>query len=83
MLVSNELLDDPAGLRARMDEEGYLFLRGILPTAVLAKLLDDVTTILHRIGWIRGGAARLEAESLVLPCREGEARYFEALDEIQ
>ena len=83
MLVSNDLLGDPAALRARMDEEGYLFLRGIMPATTLVQLLEEVTGILHRIGWIRGGAARLAAESLVLPCREGEPRYFEALDRIQ
>lgn len=83
MLAANDLLDDAAAFRARMEAEGYLFLRGILPVAVLEQLLDDVTAVLQAIGWIRGGAARLEAESLVLPCREGESRYFEALDEIQ
>lgn len=80
MMVSNDLLDDAVALRARMEVEGYLFLRGILPLSVLEQLLDDVTAVLHRVGWIRGGAARLAAESLVLPCREGESRYFEALD---
>jgi len=83
MVASNDLLDDAAALRARIEAEGYLFLRGILPVAVLQQLLDDVTAVLQAIGWIRGGAARLEAESLVLPCREGESRYFEALDKIQ
>lgn len=83
MLASNDLLGDPASLRARMDEDGYLFLRAIMPIAVLAMLLDEVTAILHRVGWIHGGLARLLAESLTLPCREGEPRYFEALDQIQ
>src|SRR5690606_15185064 len=83
MPASNDLLGDPGALRARMDAEGYLFLRAVVPPDVLAQLQDEVTAILARIGWIRGGAVRLAAESLVLPCREGEPRYFEALDAIQ
>ena len=83
MLVSSDLLGDQTALRERMEEQGYLYLPGLLPAAVLAQLLDEVTAVLQRIGWIRGGAARLAAESLVMPCREGEPAYFEALDEIQ
>ena len=83
MLASNDLLDDPGALRAHMEAEGYLLLRGIVPTVALTHLLDDVTAVLARIGWVRGGATRLAAETLVLPCREGEPRYFEALDQIQ
>ncbi|MDP4789260.1 MAG: phytanoyl-CoA dioxygenase family protein [Haliea sp.] len=83
MKVANALLADTRALQAQMDEDGYLFFRGLLPNAVLAALRDDVTAVLHDIGWIRGGADRLAAESQVLPCREGEPRYFEALDRIQ
>jgi ectoine hydroxylase-related dioxygenase (phytanoyl-CoA dioxygenase family) len=83
MRASNDLLDDPAALCAQLEAEGYLLLRGIVPTAALAHLLDEVTAILAGLGWVRDGAARLAAESLVLPCREGEPRYFEALDQIQ
>lgn len=30
-LESNDLLSDPSGLRKRLRDDGYLFLRGILP----------------------------------------------------
>lgn len=83
MKVANALLADGPALQARMAEDGYLFFRDLLPTRVLHALREEVTGILRDIGWIRGGPERLAAESQVLPCREGEPRYFEALDRIQ
>ncbi len=81
--VANALLPDAPALRAQMEQDGYLFLRGLLPLDVLHAVREDVTGVLQAIGWIRGGPERLAAQAQVLPCREGEPRYFEALDRIQ
>ncbi len=65
---SNELLDDPAALRARLNEDGYLYLRDFFPTdlilagrlAVFSALRDagelDATTDWME-GWVPATAA--------------------------
>jgi len=47
------LLEDGARLRDRLDEEGYLFLRGILPRPVIAEVRTELLEILSDAGWIR------------------------------
>jgi len=79
---SSGLLADAAALRARMDEQGYLFFRGLLPTEPLWELRDAVTRVLADQGWIRGGEQRLEALAASLPHREGEETYLTALREV-
>ncbi|MEE4145292.1 MAG: phytanoyl-CoA dioxygenase family protein [Halieaceae bacterium] len=80
--VANGLLGDSEALRLRLGADGYLFFRGIVPAQRLLELRDQITRILHDIGWIRGGEDRLLAKAITLPCREGQPAYFEALDRI-
>jgi hypothetical protein len=44
-LVANDLLADAGALRQRMDQEGYLFFRGIIAPEVLIALRDQIVTI--------------------------------------
>jgi len=39
---ANDLLDDPEGLRAAMDERGYLFFRGLIDPATVAAARHEV-----------------------------------------
>lgn len=82
MFEANPLLDDVAALRSRFAQDGYLFFRDIMPVEALLEVRDDITRILAELGWIRGGEARMAAESVAMPCREGEPRFFDALDRI-
>lgn len=43
--IANELLSDASALRERMDHDGYLFLRGILDTDVLARIRARIVDI--------------------------------------
>jgi hypothetical protein len=52
---SSALLGDPAALRRRLAEDGYLFFRDLLPAAEMHAAADGVTTALRRGGWIDGG----------------------------
>ena len=52
---SNALLGDPAALRRRLAEHGYLFFRDLLPAAEMHAAADGVVTALRRGGWIDGG----------------------------
>jgi hypothetical protein len=80
--AANVLLGDVEELRLRMRADGYLFFRGIVPAGLLLELRDQITRILHDIGWIVGGKDRLLAKAISPPCREGQPAYFEALDRI-
>ncbi len=40
--TANDLLDDPAGLRAAMDDQGYLFFRGLIDPSVVAAARHEV-----------------------------------------
>ncbi len=39
---ANDMLDDPAGLRAAMDERGHLFFRGLLPAETVLEARREV-----------------------------------------
>ncbi|MEM6679093.1 MAG: phytanoyl-CoA dioxygenase family protein, partial [Pseudomonadota bacterium] len=82
MTVANDLLKDPPALRRQLDEEGYLFFRGLLPADTILGLRAEITAILARHGAILGGASEAEAIAKAMPFREGEERYFAVYDEI-
>ena len=52
---STHLLDDPPTLRARAEEDGYLFLRGLLPAEEVLRLRADELAVVQRHGWRRAG----------------------------
>jgi Phytanoyl-CoA dioxygenase (PhyH) len=52
LVDSGALRADPASLRGRLAEDGYLFLRGLLPAADVRAAHGDVFAALHRAGWI-------------------------------
>lgn len=57
---STELLADPPALRARADEQGYLFFRGLLPTEPVLDLRRRMLQVLARQGWIAEGSDLME-----------------------
>jgi ectoine hydroxylase-related dioxygenase (phytanoyl-CoA dioxygenase family) len=82
MYEANELLGDPQALRARLDKDGYLFLRGIIPRDTLLDLRDQLTRVLADEGWIEDGARRMEAHAISRPRREGQPKFFKVHDRI-
>lgn len=82
MFEANDLLHDNRALRRRLAEDGYLFLRDIVPTDRIAQLRDDITQILAAEGWIKGGEDRLQAFASGRPRREGQPKFFQAHDKI-
>lgn len=65
---ATSLIPDGAALAARLRTEGYLFLRGLLPTDVVRDLQRQVGTIVRDAGWLRrdpGPAKRARAERLL------------------
>lgn|GEM_PF-656585 len=82
MYESNELLGNPFALQSRLGSDGYLFFRDIVPVALLQELRGHITEILAELGWIAGGAERMQAKAICRPRREGQPKFFEAHDRI-
>ena len=55
-LDSTLLLDDPPALRARVQRDGYLFVRGLLPGRELEALRLHFLAIARDAGWVRADA---------------------------
>jgi Phytanoyl-CoA dioxygenase (PhyH) len=53
---SRGLAGDPAALRARLAEDGYVFLRGLLPAGRVRTAGERVAAALRAGGWTAGGS---------------------------
>jgi ectoine hydroxylase-related dioxygenase (phytanoyl-CoA dioxygenase family) len=82
MFEANGLLGNAEDVRARLDKDGYLFFRNIIPQEILLELRDQVTQILADEGWIEGGEKRMLAQAIRRPLREGQPKFFKAHDRI-
>ena len=61
--VSNDLVDRPPELRGRACEDGYVFIRGLLPEGVIRQVRSDITAILDGVGWLDAGTEPIAAIS--------------------
>ena len=77
------LLGDKQALRHRLHEDGYVFLRGVVPREVLSDLRREITGICARHGWFRAGTDPMEAISDHRPVVEGDEAYYPVYNEIQ
>lgn len=82
MFEANELLGNVSALRGRLQSDGYLFFRNVVPVQQLMDLRDQITQILADHGWIEGGLSRMKAKAIRRPLREGQPKFFQAHDRI-
>jgi ectoine hydroxylase-related dioxygenase (phytanoyl-CoA dioxygenase family) len=80
---STPLLSDPAALQARMADDGYVFLRGVVPEETLASLRHEIVDLCAQHGWLKPGADPMQAIPWTVPKVEGEADFFAVYDEVQ
>jgi ectoine hydroxylase-related dioxygenase (phytanoyl-CoA dioxygenase family) len=81
---SNHLLHDPAALRAHFQEEGYLYLKDLLPRQRVQDTLDEIFSVCRSQGWFSGDSTSVQsARPQVPPAVEGEAEFFEVYDRVQ
>ena len=83
MTASNDLLGDREALRARLDDEGYLYFRGLIPRERVLALRGEILEVLGDHGWIAGSDKLDSAEVVGMPVREGDEEYFSAYDDVQ
>ena len=57
------ILDDPPALRDRMERDGYLFVRGLLPANELEALRLRFLAITRDAGWVQVDVRRLKTPS--------------------
>ncbi len=80
---STDLLDTPNALRARFDEDGYVFLRGVIDHDLLLDVHRQITSLCAAKGWFEPGTDPLDAMTCVAPSVEGDDPYFEVYDDVQ
>jgi hypothetical protein len=83
MRDSNDLIDDTAGLRARLEQDSYLLFRGLLDPAEVQALRADMLALLLAAGWILGGAYTADALSIISPLSERDDDYHEVYQQVQ
>jgi ectoine hydroxylase-related dioxygenase (phytanoyl-CoA dioxygenase family) len=83
MTVSNDLLAHRDALRARLDDEGYLYFHGLIERDRILALRGDILEVLARHGWIAGGDQLADAVAVGMPLRETDEEYFAAYDDLQ
>lgn len=83
MTDSSDVRDDADALRERMDEDGYLYVRGLIDPERVMSVRREILPILARHRWIAGGDRLERARATGGPWREGDDEYFEVYDELQ
>jgi hypothetical protein len=58
--ISNGLLSQPDQLRARLQDSGYLFFRGLLNSTALLQVRRDILGLCQEHGWIKPGTALMD-----------------------
>lgn len=81
---SSPLLSSPEALRRRFQDEGYLYLRGLLDVSRVRALQEDIFACCREKGWFDPGTTSIEnGPPVVVPVNEGEAPFFRVYDEVQ
>lgn len=76
--VSNDAAKDPAELRKRLADDGYLFFKGLGPKDKLRAARRDVTNLLAEAGWIDKSDPMSGRWTGAGPYTEGEQPYMDA-----
>jgi len=82
MRASNDLLGDRNALRARLDEDSYLFFKGVIDPDKLLKLRRRMLTVLESHGWVRSRQL-MRGIATALPPRESDEEYLRVYDDVQ
>ena len=75
--TSNDLLHDPARLRDRMTQEGYLFFRGLAPQRRILELRKVMLDFCREAGWLKSDAELMSGTwGGAGPFGEGDSAYM-------
>ena len=77
------LLGNPEALRARMRQDGYLFIRSLLPADAVANVQRQVGALAQQAGWLQADSPIEEARANPAGfCVDPEPRYLDTLRRI-
>jgi hypothetical protein len=71
---STSLLDAPDQLRARADEDGFLFFKQLLPKELLLELRRQILEIVARHGWLQPGTDLMDGIANLAAIAEADGR---------
>lgn len=80
---STPILSDAEGLLRRMNRDGYLFFRGLLPREEVLELRRQFLTYCQEEGWLRPGAPLMDGLTDHEPVLEGEPAWKPVYAKIQ
>jgi hypothetical protein len=80
---SSALLGDPAALRQRFADEGFLFFRGLLPAVAVGKVRSAVLVAVRGEGWLADGTDPEDRRPGPIVVREADERWWPAYQRIQ
>jgi Phytanoyl-CoA dioxygenase (PhyH) len=83
MRASNDLLGDPDALRARLDEDSYLYFRSVLDCDKIMTLRRRMLNTLADQGWVRKRPYLMRGVAIAPPTQEGHEDYLRVYDEVQ
>jgi hypothetical protein len=82
--VSNDAFDDPSEIRRRMDQEGYLFFKGLQDKDKLMSLRKDMLTVMMEGGWLVAGTDPVDGiADITKQCTEGDVAYTDVYRHVQ
>ena len=79
---SSGIAGDGSELRRRMDRDGYLYVRGLLPRELLEELRLKWLRVLEEVGWVKEGAGAEGVANLKAFCVEPERPYMEVMTRV-
>ncbi|MBI3958352.1 MAG: phytanoyl-CoA dioxygenase family protein [Chloroflexi bacterium] len=81
--ISNEAMHDPAELRRRMADEGYLFFKRLQNPDKMRELRREMMTTIQRVGWLVAGTDPLDGiADISRQCTEGDREYSAGYSEV-
>ncbi|HMS86930.1 MAG: phytanoyl-CoA dioxygenase family protein [Acidimicrobiales bacterium] len=83
MRSSNDLLGDPDALRARLDEDSYLYFQGVLDPDKLLALRREMLTVLADHGWVLGGDLLMDAVVGGAAFHEDQEEFLDVYGDVQ
>jgi hypothetical protein len=83
MRASNDLLGDRDALRARLDEDSYLYFKSVLDCDTIMTLRRRMLNTLADQGWVRKRPYLMRGVAIAPPTQEGEEDYLRVYDEVQ
>lgn len=80
---SNEVFEDAAELQRRLDDDGYMFFRGLLDADKLLNLRREMLTVMQNGGWLVAGTDPVDGiADPAARSTEGDPEYTDVYHEV-